>query len=123
MVQMILADPSFSATKLSSLKHVIYGASPMPEGLLRRAMQELPNIGWIQGYGQTELGPIVSTLAPRHHVLDGPDAQKLRSAGRPTVGTRVLIVDEDGNEVPRGEVGEVIVSGPHTMQGYWNNPE
>jgi len=123
MVQMILDDPSFEPSKFTSLKHVLYGASPMPEGLLLRALKELSSIGWIQGYGQTEMGPIISTLAPKYHTVEGEFAGKLRSAGRPTVGTWVRIVDEDFKEVPRGSVGEIAVSGPHTMQGYWNLDE
>ena len=123
MVGMILEDPGFDSAKFSSLKHIIYGASPMPEGVLRQTMAALPDVKILQGYGQTELGPIISTLPPQYHVLEGPYSGKLRSAGRPCVGVQVKIVGEDGIEMPQGDVGEIAVKGPHTMLGYWRNPE
>ncbi len=123
MIGMMLDDPGFSAERLASLKHLMYGASPMPEGLLRRTLKELPQVGLIQGYGQTELGPIVSTLPPEDHVTEGPHAGRLRSAGRAVYGLQVRIVDDDGKDLPNGQVGEIAVKGPHTMLGYWNKPE
>lgn len=123
MVGMILESPGFESSQLSSLKHIIYGASPMPEGVLRQTMAALPDVKILQGYGQTELGPIISTLPPQYHVLEGPYAGKLRSAGRPCVGVQVKILGEDGTEMPQGKVGEIAVKGPHTMLGYWKNPE
>jgi len=123
MIGMVLADPSFSVDKLSSIKTLIYGASPMPEGLLIQTLKTLPSIGLVQGYGQTELAPIASVMPAAYHVLEGDKSGKLRSAGLPAYGVTIRIADEDGNDVPRGEVGEIVVSGPGTMTEYWNRPE
>lgn len=123
MLGMILAHPNFKPERLKGLEAIMYGASPMPEGLLRQAIQALPHVKFYQGYGQTEMAPGVSFLQPEDHRLEGPNSKRLRSAGRPLVGCEVKIVDENGNIVPRGTVGEIAARSPGTMQGYWNLPE
>ncbi|MBN9390972.1 MAG: long-chain-fatty-acid--CoA ligase [Chloroflexi bacterium] len=123
MVKMFLEHPGFDQADLSSLKYIIYGASPMPEPVLKTALTKLPHCKFIQAYGQTELSPVATILPPEYHVLEGPRAGKLRSAGRASYCVEIKIVDPDGQEVPRGTVGEILVHGPNTMQGYWNNPQ
>ena len=108
---------------MSSLRKVIYGASPISEALLKRAMKSLPNAQLYQGYGQTECAGGVVLLDPEFHVAEGPGARLLRAAGRPTPGNDVCIVDGDMNEMPRGKTGEVVVRGPSVMLGYWRKPE
>jgi long-chain acyl-CoA synthetase len=105
---------------MSSLRKVIYGASPISEALLKRAMKSLPNAQLYQGYGQTECAGGVVVLEPEFHT--GPGA-RLRAAGRPTPGNDMRIVDEQMNELPRGKTGELVVSGPTVMLGYWRKPE
>jgi acyl-CoA synthetase (AMP-forming)/AMP-acid ligase II len=122
MVSMVMAHPDFRPERLASLKNAIYGASPMAEGLLRQVLQTLPDIQFYQGYGQTELAPSISLLKPADHALDGPNTRRLRSAGRVIAGVDIKIVDEDGNIVPRGTVGEIAARSPGAMQGYWNLP-
>lgn len=123
MINMLLNHPKFSAAALSSLKRIFYGAAPMPDGVLRRALAELPAIKFQQAWGMTELSPIATTMDPRFSVLDGPNAGRLRSCGQAVSLVEVRIVDKDDNEVPRGTVGEVVVRGPTVMAGYWNQPE
>ncbi|MEZ5726646.1 MAG: long-chain-fatty-acid--CoA ligase [Burkholderiaceae bacterium] len=123
MVQMLLNAESYSPARLASLQRVIYGASPMPEGVIRRCLTELPEVGFAQAYGQTELAPLATINPPEQHVLDGPNSQRLRSAGRACACVELKIVGDDGQELPRGQVGEVIVRGPNTMTGYWKLPE
>ncbi|MCC1495944.1 long-chain-fatty-acid--CoA ligase [Alcanivorax sp. 1008] len=123
MISMLLASPSLSTADLSSLKTIVYGASPMPEGTLIEAMKKMPTVGFVQAYGQSELGPLCSILGAEWHVLEGPKAGKLRSAGLPGYCVNVEIRDADGQELPRGKVGEVVVCGPNSMMGYWNKPE
>ena len=113
------ANPS----DVSSLRKVIYGASPISESLLRRAMQSLPNVGFYQAYGQTETAGAVVALGAEFHAVEGPNVRLLRAAGRPTPGTDVRIVDELMNELPRGKVGEIVARGPSVMLGYWRKPE
>jgi acyl-CoA synthetase (AMP-forming)/AMP-acid ligase II len=112
MLGMLVAHPAFEPSRLSSLRMVVYGASPMPEGLMRELLRQLPDIDWVQGYGQTELAPIVSVLASANHTLEGPHAGKLRSAGRAAMGIEVRICDEQGRDLPNGEVGEIVARSP-----------
>ncbi|WNG86820.1 long-chain-fatty-acid--CoA ligase [Mycobacterium sp. ITM-2016-00317] len=119
MIQMFVDSPAAARHDLSSLKHLIYGASPISQAVLERAMRLLPQAKLLQAYGMTELAPTTTVLTAEEHL----DPALLRSAGRAVPIAEVKIVDEDGNEVPRGTVGEVAARGPHVMLGYWNRPE
>lgn len=127
MVQLVFDHPEFDAQKLKGLKRMLYGASPMPEGLLRRVMGTLPELDMMQAYGQTEMAPVVSVLLPDDHraglAAEGDAAKLLRSAGRASYSVQMKVVDGEGNSLPVGEVGEVCASGPNAMLGYWNKPE
>lgn len=122
MIQMLADSPSRGEYDLSSLKSVAYGASPIQESLLDRAMGALPGVDFMQVYGMTELGPLVSALSAWHHGA-GRGAGKIRSAGRAVTTVEARIVDPAGAELPRGQVGEIALRGPGVMQGYWNKPE
>lgn len=121
MLRRLLAASSLGSADLSSLGLLSYGASPMPEALLRDAMQKMPGVAFLQSYGMTELSPVATVLEPRFHVFEGADAGRTASAGRAVVGADVAIVDADGRHLSYGEVGEVCVRGPMVMQGYWRN--
>ena len=108
---------------MSSLRKVIYGASPISEALLRRAMKSLPDAAFFQAYGQTEMSGGVVALAAEFHAVAGPNARLLRAAGRPSCGTDVRVVDDQLIELPRGKVGEIVARGPTVMLGYWRKPE
>lgn len=123
MINMFLNHPRFSKFDLSSMKRIYFGAAPMPDGLLRRALAEMPHTKFQQAWGMTELSPIATTMEARFTVLDGPNSGKLRSCGQAVSLVDVRVVDPDGVEVPRGSVGEVVVRGPTVMAGYWNQPE
>ena len=123
MIQMVFDHPDFDASKLSSLKRILYGASPMPEGLLRRVMAALPEVEMTQAYGQTELAPVATMLPGEDHVTEGERARLLRAAGKSSYAMLLKIVDEEGNALAACQVGEVCAMGPNTMVGYWNKPE
>jgi len=123
MIPMLLDHPEFKNYQLSSLRQIVYGASPMSEGLLARTMLALPGVTFSQGYGMTELSPVCSILRPEYHTPEGMKMGKMRSAGRPSFVSEARIVDENDNEVPRGTVGEVVCRGPQVMMGYWKRPE
>lgn len=123
MIQMLVDHPDLPSYDTTSLTDVMYGASPISEALMARALTALPNARFVQGYGMTELSPSATILPPWFHSLEGQAAGKMRSAGRATYATEVRIVDERDVEVPRGTVGEVCVRGPGVMKGYWNKPE
>jgi len=123
MIRMLVSHPNLPTTDLSSLSYLAYGASPMPEALLRDAMRALPGCQFYQAYGQTELSPVATILSPEYHTFEGPKAGKLASAGRVSPCCEVQMVDLAGAEVPRGTVGEIRVRGLNAMLGYWNKPE
>jgi long-chain acyl-CoA synthetase len=123
MINMFFSHPRFAEFDLSSFKRIYFGAAPMPDGLLRRALSTMPNVKFQQAWGMTELSPIATTMDPRFSVLEGPNAGRLRSCGQAVSSVEVRVADANGKEVPRGTVGEVTVRGPTVMQGYWNQPE
>jgi long-chain acyl-CoA synthetase len=110
-------------TGLDSLQRISYGGAPMSEKGLKRALLALPHTRFYQVYGQTEGGPNICVLDARYHVLEGPLAGKLRSAGQPITGVNVAILDEQGKPVQQGETGEICVQGLTVSRGYWNMPE
>ena len=123
MVNMLANFPRAETYDLSSLRTILYGASPMPEAVLTKAMQVLPECEFIQAYGMTETAALLTLLAGKYHTFTGSCAGKTASAGQTAPGVEVKIVDGQGHEVPLGTVGEIITRGSHVMQGYWNKPE
>jgi len=121
MVTLMLSAKSLETADLSSLENIVYGASPMPEGILMSAMEKMPSVQFIQAYGQSELSPLITILPAEYHVLEGEKSGKLRSAGRPGYCVSVEIRDNDGNVLPTGKVGEIAAYGPNVMMGYWKN--
>lgn len=100
-----------------ALRHLSWGAAPASDTLLRLMAETFPAAKILAAFGQTEMSPVTCMLL-------GDDAiRKLGSVGRviPTVAARV--VDDDMNDVPVGEVGEIVYRAPTLMAGYWNNPE
>ncbi len=119
MINALVNSPAVDAHDLSSLATVAFGASPMPDAVLRRAREKLPRCGFVHLYGMTEAAPVVTALEPRDTLLPG----RSKSCGKAALMVEVRIADAEDNEVPRGTVGEVQVRGPNIMLGYWNKPE
>ncbi|WP_428685457.1 acyl-CoA synthetase [Sphingopyxis sp.] len=119
MLQALLDHPRFGAHDLTSARRIYYGAAPMPPALMDRAIAAMPRVGFVQGYGMTETSGSISLLKPADH----RDPARLRSAGRAVLAIEARIVDADDNEVPVGEVGEIVARGEAVMTGYWNRPE
>ena len=121
MAQWMLDHADATGTDISSLRYIGYGAAPMPEPLVRRLLQQLPDAKLRQGYGMTELGPVATVLRDEDH-HDAEHPERLRSVGRAAAHAEVRVVDADDVEVPRGSVGEIVVRGAHVMLGYWQMP-
>ncbi len=119
MIRMLIDHPGTAGYDLSTLRHLIYGASPISESLLERAQKALPTTGLAQAYGMTELAPAVSLLTAADH--ENPALQ--RSAGQALPHVEVRVVDAHDKEVPTGEIGEVVARGDNVMLGYWNQPD
>jgi long-chain acyl-CoA synthetase len=121
MLSMLLRHPEFKPERLASLKLLGYGASPMPESLMNQVLEIFPHLAFIQGYGMSEsCGGPVTILNPAEHSL-GPDV--LRSVGRAPAGVTLEILDESGDPLPQGQVGEICVRSGHMMVGYWRQEE
>jgi acyl-CoA synthetase (AMP-forming)/AMP-acid ligase II len=122
MLALLTGHPDVAKRDLSSLRAVMYSGAPISVGTARAAREVLGDI-LFQSYGQSECLP-VSCLTPEDHALGTTvDASLLRSAGRPCLGASVNVVDDDGNTVPAGQLGEIVVHAPGRMQGIFNDPE
>ncbi|MGY1701411.1 acyl-CoA synthetase [Geodermatophilus sp. SYSU D00766] len=119
MIQLVADHPRVDEFDLTSVRRVMYGASPMSDALLGRAVKTLPNARFMQAYGMTELAPVATLLTAEEH----EDPRHRRSVGRAAPHAEVRVVGPDDAELPRGEVGEIVVRGGHLMLGYWNRPE
>ena len=120
MLGMMLNQAGFEPKRLSSLRGVGYGASPMPVALLERIRQLYPDLELRQGYGMTEASALLTVLDADDH-REGGDL--LRSAGRAVPGVRLSIQNEEGKRVGTGDIGEVCAQGGNFMIGYWNREE
>ena len=101
----------------SSLRFIAMMGAPVPLVLMEEFKDRYPGVKVLQGYGLTETSPIVTLVS-----LEDWE-KKLGSAGKPVPRVEIRVVDEKGNVLPPGEVGEVIIKGPQVMKGYYNNPE
>jgi fatty-acyl-CoA synthase len=109
--------PGLADRDLSALRRCSWGAAPASTTLLRAMIDAFPQADIITAFGQTECSPVTC-------LLRGEDAiRKIGSIGKPIVNVEARIVDDDMNDVPRGEVGEIVYRGPLVMSGYWNKPE
>jgi acyl-CoA synthetase (AMP-forming)/AMP-acid ligase II len=115
--QTILDHPDLTAFDLSTLRLAVTGAATVPVEMVRRMREELTFRTIVTGYGLTES---TGTATMCRH--DDDLETIATTAGRAIPDTEVLIVDDAGKEVPRGEPGEVVIRGYHVMQGYFGDP-
>lgn len=119
VILFVTQQPNVAEIDFSSLRLVIYGASPIAEDLLLEA-KDLFGCGFVQAYGMTETAGMGTTLLPEDH---DPALGKLRSCGKPRAGVKIKVVDGEGSEVPHGDVGEILIHSLTNMKGYWNRPD
>jgi len=124
MIISLLQEPDVENRDLSSLRLIMYGASPMPVPVLERAISTLGPV-LMQVYGLSEQSGALSRLPREEHVLNGTEAdrRRLASCGKEMLSDWVRIVDDQGMDVAPGQVGEIIARGPNIMVGYWREPE
>ena len=129
MLKQLIDHPDFSKHDLSSLRVITYGAAPMPVEVIKRALDVFPGVSFINAFGQTETASTITTLSPEDHVIEGSEEERekklkrLSSIGRPMSDVEMKVVDEEGRELPSGEVGEIVARGPRVMTGYWRDEE
>ena len=114
MISMLLDQPEVKTRKLA-LRRLVYGAAPIAPTVLKRGMAALGPV-FTQIYGQAEAPMCITCLQPEDH-------DRIGSAGRAYSLVDARVADDEGNELPVGETGEVIARGQHVMRSYWNRPE
>ncbi len=112
----VLMEQDMEAYDLSSMKSWSTGTAPVPPELVRRIMDRYPGVEFRIGYGSTEAG-VISTL--RHE----DQKRKTACVGTPIFGQKVRVVDGEMNDLPRGEIGEVVCQSPLCIREYYKNPE
>ncbi|MBU0926188.1 MAG: long-chain fatty acid--CoA ligase [Spirochaetes bacterium] len=117
--RMMLERPEFAGADFSSVRWMMAGAAPTPLNVMEAFWAR--KIPFVLGYGMTEAGPN-NLSAPAEDMSFELQRQKFASVGKPFLFTQMRIVDDDGRDVPRGENGELIWSGPQIFSGYWNKP-
>jgi fatty-acyl-CoA synthase len=121
MLYTMLDTVDLATHDTTSLETLVYGAAPMSPSRLQEAQQAFGPV-LMQVYGQTEcVGMTTSLRKDEHDPINRPDL--LTSCGRPALGVRVELLDDDGAAVPDGEVGEIAVRSRTVMNGYWKRPE
>ena len=116
VVRMLLDTPHLATADVSSLRIVVFGASPISDDVLRRGVDRFGPV-FAQVYGMTETAGSITQLA-----ASDLTAETMRSCGTPYPWVQLRIVDSDGLDVPPGSVGEVWTSSAQNMLGYWQNP-
>jgi long-chain acyl-CoA synthetase len=124
MIVMLLEQNNVRNFDLKSLQRIFYGTAPMPTAKLRQAVTIFGDI-FRQNYGLTEAVQPLAHLTPEEHILDG-DAhivKRLGSAGTRALGVEVRIVNDNDEDLPAGQIGEILLRSPHISPGYLNLPE
>ena len=111
----LLHQPDRADYDTSSLRMCISGGAALPVEVLR-GFDDAFGVPVLEGYGLSETSPVASFNHPGR-------VRKPGSIGTPIRDVRLRVVDGEGDEVPQGEVGEIAISGPNVMKGYWQRPE
>ena len=122
MILACLGVPGAAERRYDTLRFISYGAAAISVETLTRATQVFP-CGFLQVYGLTEALPVTFLSMQDHQTALTDKPELLTSAGRSALAFQIRIVDEQGQTVPTGSIGEIIVSGPGLMTEYWNRPE
>jgi len=132
MLKRIVDDPDFDRYDLSSIRVITYGAAACPYEVLKKTIERFPGRALINAFGATETSATIAMLRAEDQMITGKETEeererKLRrlatSIGLPLDDVEVQIRDEEGRELPSGEIGELVVRGPTIMKGYWKDEE
>lgn len=117
MYNLCLREPEFASRDLSSWRLGAYGGAPMPEATIRRLSEAVPGLQFANCYGSTE-SVIAQLVTPPELGYERRDY-----VGCELPGTRTRVMDTEGRECAPGEPGELWLSGPNVVKGYWNNAQ
>jgi fatty-acyl-CoA synthase len=116
LFQLWMSSPLFDSADFSHVRFFISGGAPCPVSLIE-AWRERKKVVLRQGYGLTEVGTNCFSMTDEESVC------KAGTVGKPIFNSEMRLVDENGEDVPVGKTGELIIKGPHVCSGYWRNPE
>jgi len=117
MINMLFQEPNFGNYDVSSVRFIIDGGEKMPLALIKELIEKFPNAWFADAYGLTE------TVSGDTFLSKDKMVEKLGSVGKPVIQLRVRIVDDEGKDVPPGELGEIVLRGPKVFKGYLKDPE
>ena len=117
MYNLCLLQPDFDSYDLSSWRLGGFGGAPMPVATIERLNAKIPCLKLMNCYGSTE------TTSPSTIMPGELTAAHIDSVGLPCPGAEIIVVDADGVELPRGEIGEIWIRSASVISGYWNNPK
>ena len=117
MYTLCLMDETFDQRDLSAWRLGAYGGAPMPATLAEELATRLPHLSLMNVYGATE------TTSPAVMMPSDQVRSRLNQVGKPMAYMDIVVMDENGREVPRGEQGEIWIAGPNVVPKYWNKPD
>ena len=117
MVNILFQEPTFNQYDVSSIRFIIDGGEKMPLPLINKIVEKFPNAWFADAYGLTE------TVSGDTFLSRDKMVEKIGSVGKPVTQLRVRIVDDEGKDVPPGQLGEIVLRGPKVFKGYLKNPE
>ena len=117
MYNLCLLQPDFDSYDLSSWRIGGFGGAPMPIATIERLAARIPGLKLMNCYGATE------TTSPSTMMPGELTASHIDSVGLPCPGAEIIVMDADGRELPRGEIGEIWIRSGSVIKGYWNNPK
>jgi long-chain acyl-CoA synthetase len=116
MYNLCLLQADFDSHDLSAWRIGGFGGAPMPIATIEKLASKIPGLRLINAYGSTE------TTSPSTIMPPELTAAHIDSVGLPCPGAHIIVVDAEGRELPRGEIGEIWIHGGSVIKGYWNNP-
>ncbi|WP_315720035.1 MULTISPECIES: class I adenylate-forming enzyme family protein [unclassified Bradyrhizobium] len=117
MYNLCLMQSDFDSHDLSSWRIGGFGGAPMPVATIEKLAAKIPGLRLVNAYGSTE------TTSPSTLMPPALTARHIDSVGLPCPGASILVMDAQGRELPRGEIGEIWIGGGQVIKGYWNRPE
>ncbi len=130
MLKRIVESPDFDKYDLSSIRVITYGAAACPYEVLRKTIERFPGRALINAFGGTETSSTIAALRAEDQVITGKESEAERekklkrlatSIGLPMDDVEIQVRDEEGQSLPAGKTGEIVVRSPRIMRGYWKD--